>query len=164
NGLVEIGNRSVVVALVQIRSAPEYKGVSVVGVQPDCLAGGRDSPVVVTVVEICVALAHQGRVARSRLRFSLFAPLLLCPESGEPLLLRFLTLALRFRLGSGFGLALLLRLRGGLALFFSLLSLCPRFRLGCGFGLALFLRLRGSEALSFSLHSLRPRFRLGCGF
>jgi hypothetical protein len=68
----------------------------------------------------------------------LFALLLLCPETGEPLSLGFLTLAPRFRLGCGFrfalllclsgGLALLLCLHGGLALLFSLLS---RIRLHC---------------------------------
>src|SRR5262249_37885231 len=84
------------------------------------------------------------RVARSRLCFSLFAPLLLRPEIGEPLSLGFLTLALRFRLGCGFGYALLLCLRGSQALFFSLLGFGPCFRLGCGFGYALLLCLRGS--------------------
>src|SRR5262249_33724122 len=90
-------------------------------------------------------LAHQGKRARSRVRFSLFAPLLRS-ESGEPLLLGFLTLALRFSLGCGLRLAFLLRLRGSQALFFSLLSLGPCFRLGCGLRLALLLRLRGSQA------------------
>src|SRR5262249_48149948 len=99
------------------------------------------------------ALAHQCGVARSRLCFRLFAPLLLCPESVEALSLGFLTPALRFRLGCGFGLALLLCLHGGQALLFSLLSLCPRFRLGRGVRLALLLCLRGR---SFSASSRVP--------
>src|SRR5262249_17386057 len=118
-----------------------------------------DSPVIVTVVNICVALAHQCGVARSRLCFRLFAPLLLCPESVEALSLGFLTPALRFRLGCGFGLALLLCLHGGQALLFSLLTPRPRCRLGRGVRLALLLSLRGGWALLFSLLS---RIRLHC--
>src|SRR5262249_53482171 len=106
---------------------------------------------------------HQARVARSCLCFSLFAPLLLCPESSEPQSLRFLALAPRFRLGCGFRPALLLRLRGSSQpLFFSLFSLSSSFRLGCGF--AFLLRLPGRLLLFFTLLSLGLCFRLGCGF
>ena len=135
------------------------KGERVLRIESNRLAEGRDSPVIITVVDICVALAHQGRGARSRICFSLFAPLLLRPESGEPLSLGFLTLALRFRLGCGFGLALLLYLNGGQLLFFSLLSLGPRFRLGRSFRRMVLLRLRGSQPLLFSWLS---RIRLHC--
>src|SRR5262249_5378783 len=111
NGLGEIGNCLVVVAFFPKSGAPVCKGENALRIESNGLAQGRDSLVIVTVVGICVALAQQGRVARSRLCFSLFA-LFLPPESGEPLLLGFLGLALCFSIGCGFGLALLARLRG----------------------------------------------------
>src|SRR5215813_988185 len=112
NGLVVIGNGSVVVAFFRISDAPVVKSASDLRIESNGLAVGCDSPVIGAVVGICDALAHKGSIARSRLCFSLFAPLLLRPDSGEPLLLGFLTLALRFRLSCRFRLALLLRLSG----------------------------------------------------
>src|SRR5262245_24796242 len=139
-----IGNRSLDVAFSRISKAPVDNGNGVLGIESHRFAGGRDSLVIVTVADVCVALVHQGRVARSCLCFSVFASLLL-----RPLSLGFLTLALRFRLGRG--LRLLLLCRGSEALLFSLLSLSPCIRLGRG--LRLLLLCRGSEALLFSLLS-----------
>src|SRR5262249_13578024 len=110
--LVVIGNGSVVVTFFPISEAPVLKSASDLRLESNGLAVGCDSPVIGAVVGICDALAHKGSIARSRLCFSLFAPLLLRPDSGEPLLLGFLTLALRFRLSCRFRLALLLRLSG----------------------------------------------------
>ena len=112
DSLAVIGNGSVVVAFSAISDAPVVKGASVVGIQSDRLAGGRDSSVIVTAVESCGALARQGRVARSCLCFSLFAPLFLRLRSGEPLLLGFRSLALCFGFGGRLGLALLFCLSG----------------------------------------------------
>jgi hypothetical protein len=70
-------------------------------------------------------LADQGSVACSRFDLRSFALLLRCPESGNSLLLDFLTLALSFRLGRCSCLALLLCCQ---PLFPCLLQLAAGFR------------------------------------
>src|SRR5262249_27952615 len=64
----------------------------------------------------------------------------------------------------GFGLALLLFLRGSQPLLLRFLGFVFCFSIGCGFGLALLLCLRGSEPLLLRFLGLAFCFSIGCGF
>src|SRR5262249_26920687 len=169
--LAVIRNSSVVVALARISVASVEKRLRAPRIKLHRFAGTCDSPVIVTVVDLCFALAHQGRVARSRLCFSLFAPLLLGLRGSEALFLRLLGLRPRFRLGFGLAVllglkhsfcfcpALLLGLKSSRQLLLRFLGLAPCCCLSLCLCLPLLLGLRGSEVLSSRLHLL---VRLHC--
>ena len=129
------------VAFVRISIAPVPKGETAFGIEPDRLVKIGDGPVIVAGVGNCIALADQGRVARTRLGFGSFAVIF---GRSDSLLLGFLISAVSFCLSQR--LAFLPRLKKRLPLLFGFLTLALSFRLG----------LRSRIALRSLLRPRRP--------
>src|SRR5262245_10972580 len=99
NGLCAILNGLGVVAFSRINASPDGKGLSAFGIELNGLIGGRDHLLIVTLVEFCACLVHQGRVARSHLSRFFRLALLLRLSCCELLLLGFGGLAFCFCVG-----------------------------------------------------------------